>query len=273
MKLSNPLADIFIPDNEKGDPFARITHLGIGAHQDDLEIMASHGICQCYRSKDLFFGGVTCTNGAGSARIGKFRNYSDQQMIEVRQIEQKKAAKLGHYGAMIQLNYSSAQVKSDADNGLIPDLTTIIKATKPQVIYTHNIFDKHSTHQAICKNVIKALRGLSVEERPKSFYGCEVWRGLDWLDDTCKVPLDLSGHERFVKKLISVYRSQVEGGKRYDLATLGRMRANATYFESHATDNCRALWFAIDMFPLIDGQEIEQFVREHIERFKVSVLN
>ena len=45
MKLHNPTAEIFIPD---GLPvpaaLKRITHLGIGAHQDDLEFMAFHGV-------------------------------------------------------------------------------------------------------------------------------------------------------------------------------------------------------------------------------------
>ena len=69
MTLHNPTADIFIPDGLAGDPaIARTTHLGIGAHQDDLEFMAFHGIAACYDSDTEWFGGVTCTNGAGSAR-------------------------------------------------------------------------------------------------------------------------------------------------------------------------------------------------------------
>jgi LmbE family N-acetylglucosaminyl deacetylase len=53
------------------EALARITHLGIGAHQDDLEFMAFHGILACFRMRDdRWFGGVTCTNGAGSSRTG-----------------------------------------------------------------------------------------------------------------------------------------------------------------------------------------------------------
>ena len=50
------------------EALARVTHLGIGAHQDDLEFMAFHGILQCFHSETDWFGGVTCTNGSGSAR-------------------------------------------------------------------------------------------------------------------------------------------------------------------------------------------------------------
>ena len=44
----------------------RTTHVGIGAHQDDLEIMAYHGIAQCIGDNMRWFGGITCTDGAGS---------------------------------------------------------------------------------------------------------------------------------------------------------------------------------------------------------------
>ena len=60
MKFHLPSADIFIPDGlPAADALARITHLGIGAHQDDLEFMAFHGILQCFHSETEWFGGVT----------------------------------------------------------------------------------------------------------------------------------------------------------------------------------------------------------------------
>lgn len=49
MKFANPNARIFVPDAKRiGDACQRITHLGIGAHRDDLEFMALHGILTCY---------------------------------------------------------------------------------------------------------------------------------------------------------------------------------------------------------------------------------
>src|SRR5277367_1600411 len=109
MKLHNPAAEIFVPD---GKPVAaalkRITHLGIGAHQDDLEFMAFHGIAECFASGKKWFGGVTCTNGSGSTRAGKFKKFSDAQMMAARRREQKAAASAGKYGVMIQLDYPSS---------------------------------------------------------------------------------------------------------------------------------------------------------------------
>ena len=50
MRLRQSSADIFIPDGKPAEEaLARITHLGIGAHQDDLEFMAFHGILQCHQ--------------------------------------------------------------------------------------------------------------------------------------------------------------------------------------------------------------------------------
>ena len=86
MKLHPSTAQIFVPD---GKPVAealkrRITHLGIGAHQDDLEFMAFHGILDCFASEKKWFGGVTCTNGSGSARTGRYATFTDAQMMAVR---------------------------------------------------------------------------------------------------------------------------------------------------------------------------------------------
>ena len=93
MKLHNATAEVFVPDGAPvAEAFQRITHLGVGAHQDDLEFMAFHGILACYQSLSPSFGGVTCTNGAGSARTGPYAALTDAQMACVRRREQRTAA-------------------------------------------------------------------------------------------------------------------------------------------------------------------------------------
>src|ERR1041385_739721 len=102
MKLNQQGAEVFVPDSRPlEEALRRITHLGIGAHQDDLEFMAFHGILQCFHTDTQWFGGVTCTNGSGSARSGPYANYSDAQMMAVRRKEQNNAAVVGRYGAML----------------------------------------------------------------------------------------------------------------------------------------------------------------------------
>lgn len=251
----------------------RITHLGIGAHQDDLEFMAFHGILEGYSSNTKWFGGVTCTNGSGSSRVGKFKKFTDEQMMAVRRKEQNQAAKIGKFGVMIQLDYPSSAVKSATDTSLKKDLKKILAATRPEIIYTHNPADKHDTHIGVAVATIQALRELPRNQRPKKVVGCEVWRDLDWLPDSEKVLMDVSGHQQFAAKLNGVFASQIAGGKRYDLATLGRRSANATFFDSHATDAATQLIFGMDLTPLTtdESKDVLDYVTGFIEQFHDDV--
>lgn len=274
MKFNSPTADVFVPDAQPFEAaLARVTHMGVGAHQDDLEFMAFHGIAACYDSGFEWFGGVTCTNGAGSARTGAYANFTDAQMIAQRRSEQHRAAALGHYAAMIQLDYPSALVRDAADARLREDLKALIAAANPRVVYTHNPADKHDTHVAVAVHVILAIRDLPRDKRPEALHGCEVWRDLDWMPDTEKIVHDVSGHDSLAAELGAVFGSQIAGGKRYDLAVLGRRRANATFLESHSVDRSDAVSFAMDLTPLVrdDTLDIASYVTGYIDRFKSDV--
>jgi len=274
VKFQNPKATIFVPDGKpEAEALKRITHLGIGAHQDDLEIMAFHGILECYHRQDLWFGGVTSTNGSGSSRIGLYGRYTDEQMMATRFSEQNRAATIGHYGAMIHLNHPSSVVKSPVDASLKNDLKEIFKITRPKVVYTHNPADKHETHVGVVVAVIQALRELPAEYRPQKVIGSEIWRGLDWMVDSDKVVMDVSAHQDLAVAVNGIFDSQIAGGKRYDLATLGRRQANATFFESHATDKATHLIFGMDLTPLIVDPTLDliEFVVGHIKTFENDV--
>ena len=274
MKFQNPSADVFIPDGKPAaDALARVTHLGIGAHQDDLEFMAFHGILTCFGQEDKWFGGVTCTSGAGSSRTGRYAALNNTEMATIRRQEQNKAAVLGRFGAMIQLDYDSDAVKRPSSLDLKNDLKAILSATQPEVVYTHNPADKHDTHIGIVLAALQAMRELPREQRPKQVIGCEVWRDLDWLLDCEKVVMDVSGHDDLAAELNGVFASQIGGGKRYDLATLGRRAANATFFNSHATDHSTQVIFGIDLTPIVadESKDILDFVCGHIERFHADV--
>ena len=257
MKLHNPTADIFVPDGIEADAaLARTTHLCVSAHQDDIELMAYHGVAQCFGLSGKWFTGVVVTNGAGSPRAGIYASYTDDQMQKIRLIEQRKAAYVGEYACQLQLGYTSSAVKDPGGAGLRDDLAAIFRAAKPEVVYLHNLADKHDTHVAVSLRAIAVLRDLSREFRPKKVYGCEVWRDLDWLPDQDKQVLPVSTQPNIAAALVSVFDSQVTGGKRYDLASAGRRLANATYFASHATDQETALSYAMDLTPLIEDPKL-----------------
>lgn len=258
MKLTLDTAEIYIPDGvEESAALARTTHLAIGAHQDDLEIMASEGIVTCYQQPDQWYTGVVVTNGGGTPRSGIYGNYTDEDMIQVRNKEQKKAAFVGEFAAQFLLDFPSGRVKDGADQGPINDLAAIIEATKPDIIYTHNLADKHDTHIGVTLKTIAALRRVSQEALPKKVYGCEVWRDLDWMVDTDKIAMDVSTRENLQMALVGVFDSQIAGGKRYDLASMGRRRAHATYHQSHGVDQATGITFAMDLTPLIEDRDLD----------------
>lgn len=272
----NTFADLYIPDEvSAAEAHARTSHLAIGAHQDDLEFMAYHGIVACYEQPLHWFSGIVCTNGSGSARSGKYADFSDKQMKALRVQEQRKAAEIGQYGFMEQLGWSSAAIKTeDGHAALVAQLEQRLLTTQPEVIYTHNPADKHASHIAVCRATIEAVRRMPPYSRPKQVYGCEVWRDLDWLCDEDKVALDVSERPELAAQLHACFDSQIAGGKNYSDAVIGRSQANATFFDSHNVDQVKRLWFAIDLTPLTeeDSSDVADYIESKINAFKAQVM-
>jgi len=275
MHFSRTEADIFVPDGgEAAAALARTTHLCVAAHQDDIEIMAHEGIARCYDAPEKAFTGVVVTNGAGSPRTGVYSQFTDAEMQTVRREEQRRAATLGRYALQLQLAHPSADVKTRGHADVVGDLAAIFGACRPEVVYLHQPADKHDTHVAVLGRCVEALRSLPPAQRPGRVLGCEVWRDLDWLVDEDKVALDASGRPQLARQLLEVFDSQISGGKRYDLAAIGRRAANATFHTSHATDRCDAITWAMDLTPLMrdDTLTLERLVTAHVDRLRADVL-
>lgn len=276
MQLHLDTSDIFIPDGLAVEAaLARTTHMAISAHQDDIEIMAAAPILECYQQTDCWFTGVVVSDGRGSPRDGLYKDYDDETMRLVRFKEQRKAAVIGEYAAQVILDHPSKVIKDSTNLQPVEDLAKLLLAARPQFAFTHNLADKHDTHVAVAYRVIAAIRSLPAEARPQKLYGCEVWRDLDWMVDSDKVGFDLSAHESLQVALLGVFDSQIAGGKRYDLASMGRRKANATYFASHGVDTTLGLSYAIDLTPLVldPGRDIAAFAQEHIQRFAQDVAD
>ena len=276
MKFHLDTSDIFVPDGMPVEQaLARTTHLCISAHQDDIEIMAAQPILECFQQKDKWFTGVVVTDGRGSPRNGLYENYTDDEMRLVRFKEQRKAAIVGEYAAQVMLDFPSKIVKDASRPEPVDDLVAIFRAAKPQFVYTHNLADKHDTHVAVVLRVIESLRKLNQAERPARLVGCEVWRALDWMVDADKFQMDVSAHENLQSALLGVFDSQIVGGKRYDQASMGRRRANATYFGSHGVDVTTGLSDAMDMTPLVNdaAKDPAEFAQDFIRRFSQDVCD
>lgn len=267
-------AELFVPDGLAPEAaLARTTHLAVSAHQDDLEIMAFDGILAGFGREDQWFTGVVVTNGAGSARDNLYKDYTDAEMMAIRRKEQKKAAVVGEFAACALLDYPSSAIKDGQDRRAVEDIAALLRAARPEVVYTHNFADKHDTHVGVALKTLAAIRSLPKEERPSKVYGCEVWRDLDWMTDTDKVAFDVSAHESLQAALLGVFDSQIVGGKRYDLATMGRRKAHATYHASHGTDATTGLNFGMDLTPLAldDTLDINTFALGFLDRFRQEV--
>ena len=270
----NPLARLVTPDGQTGpDALSRTTHLGIGAHQDDLEFMAFHGILSCYDRTDRWFGGVTITDGRGSSRTGPFKDWTDDQIAAERVREQDAAAVIGQYSFMAQLGFGSAAVRDAQQTAVRDDLRRILEASRPEVVYLHNLADKHDTHVGCALRCIEAMRQMPKADRPKMVYGCEVWRDLDWLVDSEKTPMPISARPELARALNEVFATQIAGGKRYDLAVLGRRTANATFSNAHATDQESAMQWAMDLTPLVQDDSLDPiaYTVGFIDRLKSDV--
>ena len=270
----NPAAELYLPLQVSQKTNLNLTtHLGIGAHQDDLEIIAIEGILAAYDDSEKHFTGVVVTDGRGTPRSGAYADMSDDDLWKIRCEEQKKAADLGKYLAQYLLNHPSQVVKSSSQNRVIDDLKHIIEATTPDFIYTHNLVDKHDTHVAVALCVIQALREMGVPPNLKKIYGVEAWRGLDWLVGNDIVTLDVSSHQDLQENLLTVFESQIIGGKRYDLAAMGRRQANATFYQSHETDQTTHMVYAMELTPLVEHSEldIQQFASEYINNLAADV--
>jgi len=274
LKFSRPQAEVFAPGG--GDwpsSLASTTHLGIGAHPDDLEIMAYPGICACRGQKNLRFSGVVATDGAGSPRSGSSEKLSAPDLVKTRREEQKNAAVLGGYATILQLGYPSAEVRGSGRSSLTSDLFQILKAAKAKVLYLHNPADRHETHIAVLLASLAALRQLPSADRPAEIYGCEVWGDLDWVPTKQVVRLPCPAPADFGPSLLRVFRSQVNG-KRYDLAAAGRRRAQATFADAYAADQADEVVLALDLKPLVENSKLTlaEFVSSLTGEFQKQTL-
>jgi LmbE family N-acetylglucosaminyl deacetylase len=255
--FSHPAADLFVPDGTAAvEALARTTHLCIAAHADDVEWIGYHGIAHCFGRRDAWFTGVVVSDGAGSPRSGPYANVDDRRMVELRRDEQRRAAVVGAYGAMIQLAHSSAEVKRRGSTAATDDLVVLLEATRPDVVYLHAPTDRHETHVAVAARAIDALRRVDARRReghaavgaaPTRVLGVEGWGDLDWLAPQDRVELDVGERPHLAAALVGVFDSQIAGGKRYDLAMEARRVAHATFAAPRTVDGARGLALAIDL--------------------------
>lgn len=277
LKLKRAGCEIFVPDGASAEAaVARSRYLAIGAHHDDIEQMAVHGIMEAWKLGGGVFFGVVASDGVGNRHTGEYSGMTYEELREVRVGEQREAARIGRYAGVAMLNYPSSEIKDHHLKDLDEDLVTLIDRIRPETVYLHNPFDRHDTHVALCLRTIAALRTVAAKGyAPKQVLGCEAWRGLDWMvfhDRTLLPVMDGQGLE---EQLAGVFHSQFDRVRFRELAARGRRIANATFHESHSIGMDEEVTIAINMLPLVTDPSIdmEVFVRNVIERFESDILH
>lgn len=270
----NPNAKILTQAQEElPAALAKCRLLAIVAHPDDVELLAMPAIMANLNLPESSFACCVLSDGASSPRGGPYSDLSQDELVQMRLREQAQAAGLGHYRACISLQYSSADVRASRPE-LLEDMHHLLEACPAEVIYTHNLADRHATHCATALRVIAALRKLPSAKRPKRLIGGEVWRSLDWLPKENKLRFDLSAGEELQRDLLDLYHSQIEGGKAYRLAAEGRQRANACFDDPYHTDAATLLAYGMDMSAFLqeDAPSPEAFLEGLLSGFTGEIL-
>ena len=270
MKFYNEGADIHVPDGcRPEEALSRTTYMSIAAHQDDCEIMAYHAIAECYGSDEDWYTAVVLTDGGGSPRSGAYANYTNEQIHIKRSQEQRDAADAGKYSAVVQLAYSSADVRTEKCDLIEDELVKLLLQARPEYMFIHNPADRHETHLGACLRALGALRKLPPEARPKKVYGMEVWRSLDWISSKDRLIFDTSKHPEIASNVITAFESQCTPLKRFDLAALGRRLGNATFQAPRDNDPTNSCNLGVDLTPLVENPslDIKEFTLNLIKNF------
>ena len=110
----------------------------IAAHKDDGEMIGIKAIDDSFK-KDESLIMIVLTNGSGCPRIGEYESVSDEDMVEIRTAEQKRASEIGRYYKLYLLEHYSKLVQ-EQDKIIKQELVEILKQY-PDVenIYIHNL--------------------------------------------------------------------------------------------------------------------------------------
>lgn len=248
-----------------------VKNIIIAAHKDDGEMIGIKAIDDSIKKNESLVM-IILTNGSGCPRVGYYESVSDEDMVEIRTSEQKRASEIGRYNTLYLLDHPS-KVVQEKQKIVIDEIKDILlKYPEIENIYIHNPFDKHKTHIASCEVAVEAIKEVYQEGKLKKLskvLGVEVWRSLDWLPDKYKVTIDTTGAEFISQNIMAVFVSQ-NSAKRYDEAISNRRLANATFNESHESNSCTSLMYAIDLMEPIQNvhKNLADLLTENLDLFE-----
>lgn len=121
--------------------------LAVGAHPDDLEVLCGGTLAKYARTGNKVFMAIATDGSAGHMTI------PPDELAEIRHEEAKCAAKL--IGAELHwLGYGDEMLFEDQNTRL--RFVDLIRATKPDIILTHDPNDYHPDHLSVRRLVFEA---------------------------------------------------------------------------------------------------------------------
>lgn len=235
----------YVPTSAKD---GSIVSMCLAANITDVEILGSGGIIDSLYNPNKSFVGVVAYAPTEIPNAGLYSLYNPQDMIRIRQEEQQKAANIGSYNSVFLLNHNNEE--EEVVESIINDFVGLIKAYKPEIIYTFSPFDLDPAKIEIMKCVIIALSRIVDDYRPKAVYGVYTEGSLSFVPLTQLVDLGIETKIGFAYSLLNVYDSASEALEALDPAT-----------------------DAIDLTKISNLDELKVLVEEILEGYKQEVLS
>jgi len=248
--------------------------LAIAAHHGDIELMAMDGVLKAYGSKKYDFFACVVGDASNCNKTGKYAEFTDKELLEARIQEQSRASQIGEYADLILLKKSQADIEDLDNTAIVKELQKLILDVNPDVVYTHNIFDRNMSHSRLALKVIEAILNLPEDSRPRLLYGCEIFGSLDWVPEKYRVNFDISDNKDIQSRLIGVYDTMAEFSFNFTKAVAGRKTANATFQESLMGQEDKLTWYGINLTPIINkGISIKEYIVKILNDYNKEMLD
>lgn len=182
----------------------------------DIERLGADGIIDSLYNPNKSFVGVITMAPSNIKNGGLYSLYNPEDMISIRLTEQQKAANIGSYNSTYILNHKN----SDEDEEIIDDYVNLIKAYKPETIYTYSPFEENESKVRILKLVITAISSIVDDYHPNLVLGVSLDNNITFVSNDKLVKLGINKKIDFVNSMLSVYDSAKENNEDLTPSTL-----------------------------------------------------
>ena len=158
-------------------------------------------------------------------------------------------------------------MKNPSNLKTVEEIAEIIRACRPEIVYTHNLADKHDTHVAVAMRTIAAIRSLPAGQRPKRCIRLKYGAGLT--GSTTMKKSALTPPSTPTLRRCSGIRQPDCG--RQALRQRAGPQARERHFRKHDTDDVKAS-YGLDIAELVNSDmDYFDFINRFIKNFRKDV--